>query len=91
MLDVSGERVPHSPLESSNKQNISKLDDFSFNTGTHPGQYESSLYGTLTELCKEKKCLSSNQSLIWTTFLQDSQKQRNGTSLILSRILLHPR
>ena len=84
-------QIPHSPLESSNEQNISKLDDFSFNTGTQPGQYESSLYGTLTELCKEKKCLSSNQSLIWTTFLQDSQKQRNGTSLILSRILLHPR
>lgn len=48
-------QIPHSPLESSNEQNISKLDDFSFNTGTQPGQYESSLYGTLTELCKEKK------------------------------------
>lgn len=48
-------QIPPSPLESSNEQNISKLDDFSFNTGTQPGQYESSLYGTLTELCKEKK------------------------------------
>lgn len=28
MLDVLNERVPHSPLESSNEQNISKLDVF---------------------------------------------------------------
>ena len=55
ILTGPGVRIPHSPLESSNEQNISKLDDFSFNTGTQPGQYESSLYGTLTELCKEKK------------------------------------
>ena len=48
-------QIPLSPLESSNRHNISKLDDFSFNTGTQPGQYESSLYGTLMELCKEKK------------------------------------
>ena len=48
-------QIPLSPQESSNEHNISKLDDFSFQTGTQPGQYESSLYGTLMELCKEKK------------------------------------
>lgn len=55
MLDVSGERVPLSPLKSSNELNINKLGDFSINTGAAPGQFNHSLYGTLMELCKEKK------------------------------------
>ena len=55
ILTGPGVRIPHSPLESSNELKISKLDDFSLTTGTQPGQYESSLYSAIVELCKEKK------------------------------------
>ena len=51
----SEKRLPHSPPQSSNELKISKLDDFSLTAGTQPGQYESSLYSAILELCKEKK------------------------------------
>ena len=55
ILTGPGVRIPHSPLESSNELENSKLDDFSLSAGTQPGQYESSLYNAILELCKEKK------------------------------------
>ena len=55
--------IPHSPRQSSDEQNISKLDDFSFNAGTQPGQYESSLYATfvwhLNGAVQRKKSIST--------------------------------
>lgn len=51
----SEKRLPLSPLESSNELKNNKLEDFSLSAGTQPGQYESSLYSTISELCKEKK------------------------------------
>lgn len=52
---IPADKIPLSPLESSNEQNISKLDDFSFQTGTTPGQSQTTLYSAILDLCKEKK------------------------------------
>lgn len=57
-------KIPLSPLESSNELKNSKLEDFSIKTETNPGQCETSLYGALVELCKEKKCLISSRARI---------------------------
>lgn len=48
---------PLSPQKSSKELEINDLDDFSFNAGTKPGQFQQSfsLYDTLMEFCKEKK------------------------------------
>ena len=86
-LNYANERIPHSPLESSNELKISKLDDFSLTTGTQPGQYESSLYSAIVELCKEKKCLISSQHLTSIIFRQNLLKGKSLTSIFLSRIL----
>lgn len=61
-------------------------------TGTQPGQiYEIqtvSLHDAILELCKEKKCVSSNRFRTFTTYLQNSTiPEKSGISPIMSSTL----
>ena len=73
----SGNRVPLSPQESSNSLKYNDLGDFPLKNGAQTSQQQS-LYDALEALCKEKKCLSSNQPLSLITYLPGYARVKNG-------------
>ena len=59
-----------SPQKHCNILNINNLTDFTEKNGTKTGQIFS-LYNSIAELCKEKKCIFSNQFHLSLIFPQD--------------------
>lgn len=85
---LAEDKIPVFPPKSCNALNLNDLAEQTEINGTVPGHNFLTLYNTLAELSKEKKCFSLNPSLTWIMFPQGSQRGKFGTFRFTPKILI---